>query len=127
MFFRLCVRAPRMAMVRLGITECKRCGSAGSSRLYPDAVPLVEVVAAEPGPQLFYDVGRKDSVRGGRIAPHLPYRARAGNRRGYGLIREHEPQRAFGSTPSGAANDRSHFVNAFHGFMDALRRQEVLA
>src|SRR6185295_395664 len=53
-FLRLCVRAPRMEMVRVGI-EWRTLRTRSLCRSDPDAVTLIEVVAAEARAELVDD------------------------------------------------------------------------
>src|SRR3954470_12140631 len=77
-FLRLCVRAPRMEIVRVGI----RGENALEVRSHPTRsqrhpVPLIEVVVAEPCAQLLDDVRRQRPLARGDVHLHLPRVPRA--------------------------------------------------
>src|SRR5437016_3705414 len=131
-FLRLCVRAPRMEIVRVGI-RMENAAKAGChpraedfvneptrsilQPSNPDVMPLVKVVIPQPVAQLLDHVLRQPGVAGGHVGLHLPHVLCSGDGGGHGVVGQDEAEGAFDQRTGCAADDRLHLVNAAERFL----------
>src|SRR5438132_14272123 len=95
----------------------------GMTRLQTYAVPLIEVVVAQPGAQFLQNVGRKRALHCRDIQFDLTRVARAGNRRGYRLVRQTDTQCAFGEISCSTADDRLDLIDPFQRLLQSSLSQ----